>query len=110
TSGTNGGNSNSIATDLSKYGQYALFESSASDLVTNDANKCYDVFCRDLVTGTTRLVSVSTNGGAANSNSWGSVMTPDGRYVAFVSRASNLVPDDTNGIADVFVSDLQSNT
>ena len=40
----------------------------------------------------------------------GSVMTPDGRYVAFVSAATNLVVGDTNNIADVFVRDLQAGT
>ncbi len=106
--GTGGGNGDSIATDLSKYGRQAVFESSASDLVAGDTNNCSDVFWRDIVAGTTRLVSVGTTGAAANGVSRESVMTSDGRYVAFVSEASNLVPGDTNGIADVFVMDMQS--
>jgi len=109
TAGTGGGNGDSIATDISKYGLDALFESNASDLVPNDTNNCADVFVRDLIAGTTRLVTVATNGRSANGASWGSVFTSDGRYVAFVSLANNLVPDDTNGIADIFVTDLQSN-
>ncbi len=108
--GTGGGNGDSIATDLSADGRYALFESSASDLVAGDTNNCGDVFWRDLDTDTTRLVSAGRNGAAANGASRESVMTADGRYVAFVSEANNLVPDDTNGIADVFVADLLSNT
>jgi len=109
TAGTGGGNGDSIATDISKYGLDALFESTASDLVSDDTNDCADVFVRDLIAGTTRLVTVATNGRSANGASWGSVFTSDGRYVAFVSLANNLVPDDTNGIVDVFVTDLQSN-
>ena len=50
------------------------------------------------------------HGFGANGASRSSVMTPDGRYVAFVSAANNLVPRDTNGIPDVFVRDLQANT
>ena len=108
--GTGGGNGDSWPSTLSTNGRYALFESSASDLVPGDTNGLTDIFVRDLVAGTTTLVSVSTNGGSANGVCRSSVMTPDGRFVAFVSEASNLVPGDTNGIADVFVRDLQAKT
>ena len=100
-SGTGGGNDDSACTAISTNGRYALFQSSASDLVPNDTNNLSDIFVRDLVNGTTLLVNVSTNGGSANRESRDSVMTPDGRYVAFVSSANNLVPNDTNGIPDV---------
>lgn len=103
-----GGNGNSFPTGISTNGQYALFESGASDFVANDTNHANDVFVRDLVNGTTTLVSVSTIGGSANGSSRGSVLTPDGRYVAFVTTASDLVADDTNNIPDVFVRDLQT--
>ena len=106
-SGAAGGNGDSMPSALSTNGRYALFESSASDLVAGDTNNATDVFVRDLVSGTTLLASVSTNGGVGNRNSRSAVITPDGRYVAFVSEANNLVPKDTNGIPDVFVRDLQ---
>jgi Tol biopolymer transport system component len=106
-SGLAGGNGDSIPTGISSNGQYVLFESSASDLVPGDTNNAADVFIRDLSAGTTTLVSANTNGVAGNQGSRGSVMTPDGRYVAFVTDASDLVTGDTNGIADVFVRDLQ---
>jgi len=108
--GTGGGNGDSTPIELSTNGQYALFESSASDLVPGDTNNATDVFVRDLVNGTNILVSTSTNGGCANGVSGESAMTPDGRYVTFASTASNLVPGDTNGIRDIFVRDLQNNT
>jgi Tol biopolymer transport system component len=108
--GTNGGNGDSVPAGLSTDGRYVLFESSASDLVPNDANGVSDVFVRDLVTGTTVAVSVGTNGDLGNGASRSAMMTPDARYVAFVSTANNLVPDDTNGIADVFLRDLQLGT
>jgi hypothetical protein len=109
--GTGGGNGDSFPTGISMNGQFALFESSASDLVANDTNNASDVFVRDLINGTTTLVSVSTNGASGNGVSRGSVMTQDGRYVAFVSAASNnLVAGDMNNIADVFVRDLQTGT
>ena len=108
--GTGGGNGDSFPTGISTNGQFALFESAASDLVANDTNGANDVFVRNVVNGTMTLVSVSANGGSANGTSRGSVMTPDGRYVAFVSTATNLVAGDTNGIPDVFVRDLQAGT
>ncbi len=108
-SGTAGGNGDSLPAGVSTNGQYAVFQSAASDLVPGDTNNATDVFVRDLVVGTTRLVSVSTNGLAGNGASGSAAMTPDGRYVAFVSAANNLVAGDSNGIPDVFVRDLQAN-
>jgi Periplasmic component of the Tol biopolymer transport system len=107
-SGAGGGNDNSWPVAISTNGQYVLFESAASNLVSGDTNKSTDVFVRDLVNTQTFLVSVNTNGLAANRDSSGSAMTPDGRYVAFISRGTDLMPNDTNGISDVFVRDLQS--
>src|ERR1017187_1445107 len=75
-----GGNGDSFPTGISTNGQFALFESSASDLVTNDTNTASDIFVRDMVNGITTPVSVSTNGGSAIGSSRGSVLTPDGRY------------------------------
>ena len=106
-SGTAGVNGDSLPMGLSTNGQFAVFESSASDLVVGDTNNATDVFVRDLVSGATLLVSVSTNGLVGNGASRSPAMTPDGRYVAFVSAANNLVAGDTNRIPDVFVRDLQ---
>jgi Tol biopolymer transport system component len=77
-------------------------------LVPGDTNGVADIFVRDLVTGATFLVSTNSSGGSANGVSRGSMMTPDGRYVAFVSAATNLVAGDSNRIPDVFVRDLQA--
>jgi Tol biopolymer transport system component len=107
-SGVAGGNDDSIGMDVSTNGRYALFESAASNLIQGDTNVATDVFVRDVVSGSIVLVSVNTNGVAGNGPSAGSAMTPDGRFVAFVSSASDLVPGDTNGIPDVFVRDLQT--
>jgi Tol biopolymer transport system component len=106
-----GGNGDSIAMGISSNGQYALFQSAATDLLPGDTNTANDmagdIFLRDLVHGTTALVSVSTNGGFGNGISHAPVMTPDGRYVAFVSAADNLVSGDSNGIPDIFIRDTQ---
>ena len=103
-----GGNGDSIPTGISTNGRYACFESTASDLVAADTNGVRDIFVRDLVSNVTLLVSAKSNGAPGNGVCRRSAMTPDGRYVAFVSAATDLVTDDTNGIPDVFVRDLQS--
>jgi hypothetical protein len=105
------GNGSSANPVFTPDGRYVVFQSTASDLVPNDTNGTTDVFMRDLVTGTTTLVSVNSAGtGSGNGASQNAFVTPDGRYVAFESSASNLVPNDTNGATDVFVRDLVTGT
>lgn len=105
---TGGGNDHSVGVCVSTNGRYVLFESLADDLVSGDANKFSDVFLRDCQTDTTILVSAATTGGTADNRSESATMTPDGRYVAFVSYATNMVAGDTNNSPDLFVRDLQT--
>ena len=107
-SGVAGGNGDSVPAGVSPDGRFVLFESNASDLTPNDTNNASDLFIRDLLSDTTTLVSINTNGFAGNGASRSAAMTPDGRFVAFVSAANNLVNGDTNKIPDVFVRDLQA--
>jgi Tol biopolymer transport system component len=109
-SGTGGGNASSMYGQISTNGRYVVFQSDATDLLPGDTNGVTDVFVRDVLTGSNILVSVATDGGWANGPSAEPTITPDGRYVAFVSQASNLVPGDTNGIADIFVRDVVNQT
>jgi Tol biopolymer transport system component len=104
--GTGGGNGNSICGQVSTNGRYAVFQSDSSDLLPGDTNGISDIFVRDVQGGSNILVSVAPDGSWGNGASTDPVMTPDGRYVAFVSAATNLVAGDTNGIPDVFVRDL----
>jgi Tol biopolymer transport system component len=92
--------------DVSARGRYVVFGSSATDLVRGDVNGQYDVFVRDIVGGRTMLVSVGVGGVQGNADSRQGSISADGRYVAFNSFASNLVPGDDNGAPDVFVRDL----
>jgi Tol biopolymer transport system component len=107
---TNGsqGNGDSASPAISADGRYVAFSSDASNLVPGDTNGALDVFVRDRRSGTTQRVSVATDGSQANGGS--PAISADGRYVAFTSVASNLVPGDTNGFEDVFVRDLKSGT
>src|SRR5437870_9409652 len=109
--GTRSGNGPSLAASISADGRFVAFESSASDLVANDTNNASDIFVRDLVNGTTKLVSVSLDGVSPGNqaSSW-PVMTPDGRYVLFESRASNLALNDLNIASDLVVRDMTAGT
>lgn len=107
-------NGASYSPAISADGRYVTFASAASNLVTGDTNECPDVFVRDTLTGTTRRVSVTSDGtqGNARSGGWGEGDGPsisaDGHYIAFASEAENLVVEDTNFSADVFVHDLRT--
>ncbi len=104
----NQGNSDSFRPFLSANGRFVAFYSSATNLVPGDTNGAYDVFVHDLRTGTTTRVSVDSDGNEGNGESSEPVVTPNGRLVAFISGASNLVPGDTNGVSDAFVRDLRA--
>ena len=98
------------AGQLSADNRLAVFASASNALVLGDANGHEDVFVRDRQAGVTSLVSVSSSGAQANGASGAAVISANGRYVAFVSAATNLVPLDTNDRIDVFVRDLIART
>lgn len=102
------GNGASGEPALSADGRTAAFSSTASDLVPGDGNGARDVFVRDLASGALVLASAGLGGIAANGPSERPALSADGRYVAFVSLASNLVAGDGNGKADVFRFDRQT--
>lgn len=89
-------------------GRYVAFSSLATNLVAGDHNDITDVFMRDLRAHRTRLVSLGMHG-QGDDASWiglGNAFTRDGRQLLFASWATNLVPGDTNDVADVFLRDL----
>lgn len=91
---------------ISADGRYIAFESRATKLVPNDTNNTDDIFVYNIKKRQTIRVSVSSNGVQANGESSKPSISADGRYVAFASKASNLVPGDTNDVSDIFVHDL----
>jgi Tol biopolymer transport system component len=93
---------------LDSSGRFVAFESDATDLVPGDTNGERDIFVRDRLLGLTNRISVSSSGAQANGDSNGAALDAKGRFVAFVSSASNLVAGDTNGVVDVFVHDLRT--
>ena len=122
------GNQESTFLDLSADGRYVAFQSRAWNLVPGDTNSYgnqlqgSDIFVHDRTTHTTKRVSVAADGTEGNSESSNPSISADGRYVAFQSQASTLIPNDINGtggvvpaqytyqasLYDVFVHDRQT--
>ncbi|MEG4920756.1 calcium-binding protein, partial [Microcoleus sp. F10-D1] len=106
----NQGNNISTEPSLSANGQFVAFWSNATNLVPGDTNNTNDIFVRDSLTNTTTRVSVDSAGNQGNNLSSDPSISADGRFVAFFSNATNLVPGDTNNSGDIFVRDLLTNT
>ncbi len=96
--------------DLSGDGGVCVFESMATNLVASDTNPASDIFLRDLGTGVTELVSLSSAGTQGSAGSFAPCLSRDGRFVAFHSSAPDLVLGDNNAAADIFVRDRQRGT
>lgn len=103
-------NGASAAPSISGNGQLVAFASNASNLVAGDTNGTWDVFCRS-VSGTSAVaVGVSSLGVLGNGDSSEPALSANGRRVAFVSSASNLVEGDSAGYDDIFVRDMVTGT
>lgn len=98
----------SYAPAVSANGRFVAFDSDAPDLVADKHNGRNDVYVRDRWTGSTTRVSTDSEGREGDGGSFTPSISGDGRYVAFVSDADNLVPGDTNKAADVFLKDRQT--
>jgi Tol biopolymer transport system component len=110
-SDTTSGNGMSYNPAISGGGRYVAFASTATNLVAGDTNEVMDVFVRDLLTGTTELVSVNTNGFSGNGASYSPMISADGQAVLFHSLAGDLAPGSVrSGIQNIFWRDLWSGT
>lgn len=96
--------------DMTPDGRYVAFLSEATNLVPDDTNGWTDVFLRDRWMGTTERLTIAFNGGQTDFPSGPVFLSDDGRYAAFLSVATNLVPDDGDVRRDVFVRDRQAGT
>jgi Tol biopolymer transport system component len=102
---------------ISAHGRYVVFHSMADNLARGvgcstqrqRADGCASqVYEHDRLTKVTRLVSVSSSGVAGNAGSKRGCVSADGRYVAYDSGATNLVPGDKNETVDIFVHDART--
>jgi len=99
------GADSSVRPAISASGRFVAFESAAPNLVNGDKKGHMDIFVRDRATKKTRRVSIRSNGKEANADSYAAGISANGRYVVFTSDATNLVGNDSNGHADVFIHD-----
>jgi Tol biopolymer transport system component len=104
------GNAGSFSPSLSADGALLSYWSNASNFVAGDSNKVGDVFVFNRGDGSTTRISVGPGDEGGDGMSSDPSMSPDGRYVAFWSGATNLVPDDTNTKRDIFLYDRDSGT
>ncbi|HEX6207307.1 MAG TPA: hypothetical protein VF058_03005 [Actinomycetota bacterium] len=106
-SGGSQGDQGSYTPAISADGRFVAFQTS-SKLVGKDTNGAADIYVRNLVKKKTRLVSASASGQVGDGESFDAAISADGRFVAFASNSSDLVPTDGNGAADIFVKDMKT--
>lgn len=94
------------APSLSADGSKVAFDSTASNLVSGDANGHGDVFVYGRADRSVRRVSVAGDGAEGDGGSGLATISADGSRVAFVSAAANLIAGDRNGYVDAFVVDV----
>jgi hypothetical protein len=97
---------------VSDDGRFVAFTACGNNVSPADPDTFDDVYVRDVLNGTTTLVSRATgaSGAKGNHNALNPSISGDGRFVAFHSQATNLDPADTDSLRDIFVRDLQTDT
>lgn len=88
---------------VSADGRWVVFQSGATNLVPGDTNGVIDVFLHDRVTGTTSRINQRWDGSETVRECVSPRISADGSTISFQSSDTMLVPDDTNGVGDVFV-------
>jgi hypothetical protein len=104
------GSGDSFTPTVSGDGRLVAFATRANDLFAGDTNIFSDIYVKNRQTGAVELISKSSSGTISNSSSVNPTISADGRYVAFLSFASNLVPNDVSSFLDIFVHDRQTGT
>lgn len=98
----------SRASSMSDDGRYVAFASASDSLADGDTNGYQDVFVRDRAAGSTKRISVGSFGDQANGDSYAPMISMDGTYVLFSSKATNLVSGDTDSQEDLFLYDAST--
>ena len=107
---SNGNNADSISfsPSISGDGKIITYYSYAKNLVSGDTNNSTDVFARDLNTNKTILVSSSATGVYGNGESASPIVSRNGKFVAFDSKATNITTLSTNNKRQVYVKNLST--
>lgn len=105
------GNHYSGAPALSADGRTVVFESMASDLVTNPASGGMQIYARDLAAGRTKLITVDPLGAAsAPGDSGMPILSGDGRWVALDTIDRHLVSNNASQFQNAYLRDLAADT
>jgi hypothetical protein len=107
------GNGDSQEAAIARSGKAVVFASTATNLSRRDGTATSDVYRRAISPrpqGTVGLVSAGASGSAGNGASTHPAVTDDGRYVAFATDASNILPGDSNGVSDIARADMRNGT
>jgi Tol biopolymer transport system component len=96
-----------VEPSISADGRFVAFQS-AADLISGDPNGKGGIFRRDLERRKTERISVSSAGAVEDRTSWPGAISANGRFVAFGSYSTNLVPGDTNERKDIFLRDVSA--
>ena len=114
------GSGNSDDAQIARSGKSVVFSSTATNLAGGDRTATPDVYERTMfrkfehvggkgvqtLQGKVALVSATAGGKAGNGASTHATVTDDGRYVAYQTDASNLLPGDSNGVTDIVRADM----
>ena len=104
-----GGDNDSFAPQFSPDGNYVVFHSAARNLTADNVGT-YEIYLKNVSTGAVTLISKNAAGDPANQATGFPVFSPDGTRIAYSSNAINLVSGDNNGMADIFVYDITTQT
>lgn len=105
------GDSDAAEPEIDGYGDYVVFESDATTFVSGDTNGTRDIFSKKTATGGgIGRISKTDTGAQTNGYSYGASISDGGRYIAYLSYATNITSDDTNGKVDVFLYDRTEGT
>lgn len=96
--------------DVSADGRYVVFRSYSDVLDTKDTNGLTDIYLRDTIANSTKVLTLAPTELASNGDSRNASISNDGRYVFLTSTGSNLISVDTNGKEDAFLVDRQNLT
>lgn len=107
---TGSANGSSHISDISKDGRFIVFASDATNMIPNDTNNATDTFLFDRQSNTLERVSVSSEEEQGNRFSWYGEVSDDGRFVVFISTATNFTTLDTSTHQKVFLRDRQNGT
>lgn len=99
-----------FGSSVSSDGNIVVFESDATNLVAGDGNLLSDVFVRDRSAGTTRRISARLSAGDSDGYSGQAACSADGQVFVFISSATNLVGNDSNGYQDAFLYDASTDS